>query len=185
MLSVKRLATYYLYDALSKLFAAALGSNEVGRVTLPTDRPRDTPCYQGDCDTQILYFCFSSYFVFIKIVTYHIYRLLSYLAFLQLHWMRQTFNNKNQKTYDEYRQGCRWLIVLDYSKSNHIFVKHNWTVFETFFCFQVFVHPAEGGPGIELLRRRGGRQPEEEVEKGEKSLSWKKSILTLSYTGEE
>ena len=48
MLSVKRLATYYLYDALSKLFAAALGSNEVGRVTLPTDRPRDTPCYQGD-----------------------------------------------------------------------------------------------------------------------------------------
>ena len=40
-------------------------------------------------------------------VTNHIYRLLSYLAFLQLHWMRQTFNNKNQKTYDEYRQGCR------------------------------------------------------------------------------
>ena len=46
----------------------------------------------------------------------------------------------------------------------------NWTIFETFFV-QVFVHPAEGGPGIELLRRRGGRQPEEEVEKGEKSLS--------------
>ena len=31
----------------------------------------------------------------------------------------------------------------------------------------MFVHPAEGGPGIELLRRRGCRQPEEEVEKGE------------------
>ena len=133
MLSVKRLATYYLYDALSKLFAAALGSNEAGRVTLPTDRPRDTPCYQGNCDNQILRLL-SSYFVFIKIVTYHIYRFLSYLAFLQLHWMRQTFNNKNQKTYDEYRQGCRWLIVLDYSKSNHIFVWQNWTVFETFFA---------------------------------------------------
>ena len=26
---------------------------------------------------------------------------------IKLHWMRQTFNNKNQKTYDEYRQGCR------------------------------------------------------------------------------
>ena len=96
----------YLYDALSKSFAAALGSNEVGRVTLPADRPRDTPCYQGDCDTQILYLR-SSYFVFIKIITFHIYRFLSYLAFPQLHWMRQTFNNKNQKTYDEYRQGCR------------------------------------------------------------------------------
>ena len=140
----------YLYDALSKIFAAALGSDEVGRVTLPTDRPRDTPCYQGDCDTQIVYL------------------LSSYFVFLQLHWMRQTFNNKNQKTYDEYRQGCRWFIVLDYSKSNHIFVWQNWTVLATFFCFQVFVHPAEGGPGIELLRRRGGWQPEKEVEKGEK-----------------
>ena len=26
---------------------------------------------------------------------------------IKLHWMRQTVNNTNQKTYDEYRQGCR------------------------------------------------------------------------------
>ena len=31
---------------------------------------------------------------------------------IKLHWMRQTFNNKNQKTYDEYRQGCRCSFIL-------------------------------------------------------------------------
>ena len=31
---------------------------------------------------------------------------------IKLHWMRQTFNNKNQKTYDEYRAGCRCSFIL-------------------------------------------------------------------------
>ena len=33
---------------------------------------------------------------------------------IKLNWMRQTFNNKNQKTFDEYRQGCRCSFILRY-----------------------------------------------------------------------
>lgn len=33
---------------------------------------------------------------------------------IKLHWMRQTFNNKSQKTYDEYRQGCRYRLHITY-----------------------------------------------------------------------
>ena len=53
----------------------------------------------------------------------------------------------------------------------------------------MFVHSAEGGPGIELLRRRGGRQPKKEVEKGEKYFEKfeLKEIHpnTIFYAGEE
>ena len=140
--------------------------------------------------TAILRYCICLHHTlfFIKIVTNHIYRLLPYLAFLQLHWMRQTFNNKNQKTYDEYRQGCRWFIVLDYSKSNHIFVWQNRTIFETFFasrCSFILrrvgqVSSFSGGEGAGSQKKKLKK-----VKNISKSLSWKKSILTRSYAGEE
>ena len=85
---------------MTKLFSA-LGSNKTWRVTLPLDRAWDSPCHQG---------IFTFPFFVLPFVLFspcsHV-CLITFL-FFQLHWMRQTFNNKNQKTYDEYRQGCRW-----------------------------------------------------------------------------
>ena len=52
---------------------------------------------------------------------------------------------------------------------------------------QVFFHPAKGGPGFELLRR-GGRQSEEEVEKGDFCDTWNiltKYINLLIFAGEK
>ena len=48
---------------------------------------------------------------------------------IKLHWMRQTFNNKNQKTYDEYRQGCHVHLssgTLIINSLIFILLTHNW-----------------------------------------------------------
>ena len=83
---------------IRKLFAA-LGSDEAGRVSLPSDRARDTTCHQG------------FFFIFYIFSILKVFLIMIFFLF-KLHWMRQTFNNKNQKTYDEYRQGCRWVTTV-------------------------------------------------------------------------